>query len=240
MLGTIRKIRERRTPGYLEEKMKERKITGNRDEKEKSRELTPAEEKRLRRFEELSDSLIGQGYRRVELTVSIVKANIFAVVLLIPLLIVGGGLFFLRNHSMIGGLGKMNPLLFVVLFFAMIVVHELIHGLSWSLFAENRWKDIEFGFMKQYLTPYCTCGVPLKKGAYIFGALMPLVLLGILPMIVGILWGHFGLLLLGIIMADSAAGDILIVWKILRYRSDAETIVYIDHPTQAGGVIFEK
>ena len=70
--------------------MKERKITGNRDEKEKSRELTPAEEKRLLRFEELSDRLIGQEYRRVELTVSIVKANIFAVVLLIPLLIAGG------------------------------------------------------------------------------------------------------------------------------------------------------
>ncbi len=220
--------------------MKERKITGNRDEKEKSRELTPAEEKRLLRFEELSDRLIGQGYRRVELTVSIVKANIFAVVLLIPLLIAGGGLFFLRNHSMSGGLGKMNPLLFAALFFAMIVVHELIHGLSWSLFAENHWKDIEFGFMKQYLTPYCTCGVPLKKGAYIFGTLMPLVLLGILPMIAGILADNPGLLLLGVILADAAAGDILIVWKILRYRSEAGTIVYIDHPTQAGGVIFEK
>jgi hypothetical protein len=220
--------------------MKERKITGNRDEKEKSRELTPAEEKRLLRFEELSDRLIGQGYRRVELTVSIVKANIFAVVLLIPLLIAGGGLFFLRNHSMSGGLGKMNPLLFAALFFAMIVVHELIHGLSWSLFAENHWKDIEFGFMKQYLTPYCTCGVPLKKGAYIFGTLMPLVLLGILPMIAGILADNLGLLLLGVILADAAAGDILIVWKILRYRSEAGTIVYIDHPTQAGGVIFEK
>ena len=70
--------------------MKEKKTAlGNRDEKEKSRELSPAEERRLRRFEELSDSLIGQGYRRVELTVSIVKANIFAVVLLIPLLIAG-------------------------------------------------------------------------------------------------------------------------------------------------------
>ena len=220
--------------------MKERKSTGNRDEEEKSRELTPAEEKRLRRFEELSDSLIGQGYRRVELTVSIVKANVFAVVLLIPLLIVGLGLFFLLNHNMNKAPEMMNPILFLVLLFAMIVVHELIHGLSWSLFAENRWKDIEFGFMKQYLTPYCTCGVPLRKGAYIFGALMPLVLLGILPMIVGILADNLGLLLLGVILADAAAGDILIVWKILRFRSEAGTVVYIDHPTQAGGVIFEK
>ena len=221
--------------------MKEKNsVLGNRDEKEKNRELSPAEERRLRRFEELSEELTGQGYRRVELTVSIVKANIFGVVLLLPLLIVGIGLFFLHNHSVSGGLGMLNPILFLVLLFALIVVHELIHGLSWSLFAEHHWKDIEFGFMKQYLTPYCTCGVPLKKGAYIFGALMPLILLGILPMIAGILTGSFGLLLLGIIMADSAAGDIMIVWKILRYRSEAETIVYIDHPTQAGGVIFEK
>ena len=221
--------------------MKEKNsVLGNRDEKEKSRELSPAEERRLRRFEELSEELTGQGYRRVELTVSIVKANIFGVVLLLPLLIVGIGLFFLHNHSVSGGLGMLNPILFLVLLFALIVVHELIHGLSWSLFAEHHWKDIEFGFMKQYLTPYCTCGVPLKKGAYIFGALMPLILLGILPVIAGILTGSFGLLLLGIIMADSAAGDHMIVWKILRYRSEAETIVYIDHPTQAGGVIFEK
>ena len=69
---------------------------------------------------------------------------------------------------------------------------------------------------------------------------MPLLLLGILPMISWLLADNPGLLLLGIIMADAAAGDILIVWKILCYRSEAGTVVYIDHPTQAGGVIFEK
>ena len=69
---------------------------------------------------------------------------------------------------------------------------------------------------------------------------MPLIVLGILPMAVGILAGSLSVLLLGIIMADAAAGDILIVWKILRYRSEADSIVYMDHPTQAGGVIFEK
>ena len=135
---------------------------------------------------------------------------------------------------------SLNPLLFLVLFVALIVAHELIHGLSWSIFTPRHWKDVEFGFMKQYLTPYCTCRVPLAKGQYIFGALMPLVLLGLLPMLAGILAGSMGLMLLGVIMTDSAAGDILIVWKILRYRSDAGEIVYVDHPTQAGGVIFER
>ena len=213
---------------------------GNQDKKEKARELTEDEKKRLKDFEELADRMVQQGYCRVELTVSIIKANWFAILLLIPLFVVGGGLFYLKNR----GLGDERLISSLLIFFGaylvLIVVHELIHGVSWSLFAEHHWKDIAFGFMKQYMTPYCSCRVPLSKGQYIFGALMPLILLGIVPMLVGILIGSWLITLLGIVMADAAAGDILIVWNLLKYRSEAKEIVYMDHPTQAGGVIFEK
>ncbi len=213
---------------------------GNQDKKEKARELTEDEKKRLKDFEELADRMVQQGYRRVELTVSIIKANWFAILLLIPLFVVGGGLFYLKNR----GLGDERLISSLLIFFGaylvLIVVHELIHGVSWSLFAEHHWKDIAFGFMKQYMTPYCSCRVPLSKGQYIFGALMPLILLGIVPMLVGILIGSWLITLLGIVMADAAAGDILIVWNLLKYRSEAKEIVYMDHPTQAGGVVFEK
>ncbi|MBQ6564353.1 MAG: DUF3267 domain-containing protein [Clostridia bacterium] len=213
---------------------------GNQDKKEKARELTVDEKKRLKDFEELADRMVQQGYRRVELTVSIIKANWFAILLLIPLFVVGGGLFYLKNR----GLGDERFISSLLIFFGaylvLIVVHELIHGVSWSLFAEHHWKDIAFGFMKQYMTPYCSCRVPLSKGQYIFGALMPLILLGIVPMLVGILIGSWLITLLGIVMADAAAGDILIVWNLLKYRSEAKEIVYMDHPTQAGGVVFEK
>lgn len=221
--------------------MREKKRNpGNQDEKEKARKLTPEEERRLRAFEDMADAMCAQGYRRTELTVGIVRANLFAVLLLIPLMILGIGLFFLKNREPGGEFGPLTPVWFFLVLLVLIVVHELIHGLSWALFAEHHGKDIAFGFMKQYLTPYCSCKVPLSKGQYIFGALMPLILLGVLPMIAGILAGSFPVLLMGIIMADAAAGDILIVWKILRYKSTAEHIIYIDHPTQAGGVIFEK
>lgn len=218
----------------------ERKDLGNRDEREKARTLTAAEQKRLNRFEALAADRIEQGYRRVELTVSVVKANVFAMVLLIPLTVAGVGLYLLKNRGFDFSFTTATLLLFLAVFLAMIVVHELLHGLGWSFFAERRFKDIEFGFMKQYLTPYCTCLVPLTKGQYILGALLPCVALGVLPMIAGILVGSLPLLFLGIVMTDSAAGDILIVWKILRYRSEAREIVYMDHPTQAGGVIFER
>ena len=224
--------------------MREKKF-GNQDTRETSRELTEAERKRLNRFEDLSAKMTEQGYRRTELTVSIVKANIFAVVLLIPLLVIGFGLLLLVNRDGLGGFDEAarqpaSLLLFVLIFIVLIVVHEGIHGVSWAVFTERHFRDIEFGFMKQYLTPYCTCGVPLSRGQYIFGALMPFLLLGVLPMAAGILLGSVSVLIMGIIMADSAAGDLMIVRNILRYKSDAAEVVYIDHPTQAGGVIFER
>lgn len=216
----------------------------NPNDAEKARKLTEAEQRRMARFEALAQKMTEQGYQRVDLTVGLVGANVFGILLLIPLLVVGLGLFFLRSPQNPTFFDPKNGLLGLLIFFAvffiLIIVHELIHGLSWAIFSENHWKDISFGFIKEYLTPYCACCVPLKKGQYIFGALMPLVVLGILPMIAGIALGSMPVLLMGIIMADAAAGDILIVWRILRYPSKGKEIVYIDHPTQAGGVIFEK
>ena len=217
-----------------------KKEFGNTDSKEKARELSPAEKQRLEKFEALSDDLILQGYRRTELTISIVKANIFAIGLMVAALVIGLVLFFLANDPDSVTIRRVNPLLWILAFAVLIVVHELIHGVSWAIFTEHHFGDIAFGFMKQYLTPYCACAVPLSKGQYIFGALMPLLLVGILPMIVGILSGSFFWLLIGAALVAGAGGDIQIVGNILRYKSEADDILYIDHPTQAGGVIFER
>ena len=121
-----------------------------------------------------------------------------------------------------------------------IIILEGIHGLTWSFFAPGGFKDIEFGFMKQYLTPYCTCGTPLGKGPYIAGALMPLAVLGIVPWIVSLLCGSTLLLYLSLVMILAAGGDMLIVAELLRHRSDAEEQLVCDHPTQAGCVLFER
>ncbi|MCR5230436.1 MAG: DUF3267 domain-containing protein [Solobacterium sp.] len=206
--------------------------------KKEKRTLTAAEKRRLERFEETAENLRQQGYVRHDLTVSIVKANVFSVFLLIPLAFIGYGGYYLVHHTI--EFGGMNPLVFFLLMLVLIVVHELIHGISWSFFAPHGFKDIEFGIMMQYLTPYCTCLAPLKKSRYVFGSAMPLIILGILPMIAGIVLRNPAVLLMGIIMADGAAGDIMVIARVLGYKSNAEDIVYMDHPTEAGGVIFER
>ncbi len=51
---------------------------------------------------------------------------------------------------------------------------------------------------------------------------------------------YFVLYLLGLIMIIGASGDIMIVFMILTHRSRAKDVLFMDHPTQAGGVVFEK
>lgn len=209
---------------------------------EKNRKLSAKEQRRLNVFEETCERLSQEGYKKTDLTISIVKANLFVFLLAIPVVAIGVLLFAWKNPISLLMPSPQGSLLFFVLFFVLVVVHELIHGLTWSLYAEHHFKDIEFGFMKEYLTPYCTCTTPLLKSHYIMGALMPCIVLGILPTVIGILLGSHLLFWIGIVMILAAGGDIMIVIKVLAYKSQSgsEEILVYDHPTQAGSVIFEK
>ncbi len=211
---------------------------GKAERTKENRALSEAEQRRLERFNRIAEEMQQQGYTRHDLTINIGKANLFAVLLLIPLFVIGYGLNYLVNQRL--NIGGLNLLFFFVAFLVLIVVHELIHGLFWSLYTPHHFKDIEFGIMKASMTPYCTCLVPLNKRQYVIGTVMPLVILGVVPMIAGIAVDNANLLFLGIVMADAAAGDIMIIAKLLAYKSDADEITYMDHPTEAGGVVFER
>ena len=206
--------------------------------KEKQRILSEEEQKRLTQFEQTSEELKKQGYVRHDLTIGMGKAGWIAIFMLVPLFIAGYGLYYLVHHRI--EMTGFNGASFLITFLLLTAVHELIHGISWSIFTPNHFKDIAFGIMMPYLSPYCTCRVPLKKSQHIFGTAMPFILLGIVPAMIGIAAGQPKVLLMGILMIDIAVGDILIILKILVYKSSAKDIVYMDHPTDAGGVIFER
>ena len=130
-----------------------------------------------------------------------------------------------------------QSLLFVLLFIVGIIIHELIHGFFFGLFTKNGFKSIRFGVMRQMLTPYCHCKEPLKIKHYFLGALMPALLLGVVPAVISLFIGSGLLLLLGVIFTGAAAGDFMVVW-ILR-KEHPETYVQ-DHPSEAGCFVYRK
>lgn len=209
----------------------------------KDRKLTKAEEKRKKIYEEEKQKLIDAGYTEKDLTIGVVYANVMAFVLGLPIIIVLGILFFkynLGNSEMSFTFTIKESVIFLITLLVLIVVHELIHGAFWAIFAKNHLKSIEFGFMAQYLTPYCCCKEVLTKGQYIIGGIMPTVILGLIPAVVSIFTGSWLVFLIGCIMILSGGGDMTIILKLLMYRSPKQDILYMDHPYECGLVVFER
>lgn len=188
-----------------------------------------------------------ENYQKEKITINIGWANIFALLLLIPLLlIIGIPYYFIwkGNLNLLQMLDQLTPLgagmrilSIIIIFILGIVLHELIHGFIWSFFTREGFRSMKFGVLWEMLTPYCHCKEPLKKKHYVSGAIMPGIVLGLLPSFLSLITGSPGMLVFGIFFTTAAAGDILIVWSIRKEKGD---IYVLDHPSEAGCYILRK
>lgn len=204
-------------------------------QKKKERTLTKKEAARKERIDAITEDLKMQGYVRKDQIISIVYANVMAIVLSIPFIILFGVWFFASNDVNIN-----FPFWGYFAIIVLIPVHEAIHGITWGLFAPSKFKTIEFGFMVEQLTPYCYCGEPLKKYQYILGSFMPCLILGIIPCVVAVYTNSLLLLIIGILMIMGAGGDLTVILKMLFYKSAASEEIIMDHPTECGFIVFER
>ena len=180
-----------------------------------------------------------EGYTKTDLTVGIIQANIFAIILMMPFAGIVIFLYRMKNPSGDFYFGAGFIWLFA-LFLFLIVVHEGIHGLTWSMFAKKHFHSIEFGVIWQALTPYCTCSEPLSKWQYIIGAAMPTLILGFALSAAAVCFGNPELTALSVMMIFSGGGDGLIILKLMLHRTKGKTVVYYDHPYECGVVAFER
>lgn len=206
--------------------------------KAKERKLTAVEQKRKEEFKKLSERLMSEGYTPNHITMSVLDANIYGTLIAIPFALPILILFLIKGN--VFTVEMWNFILAYVIVIALIVVHELIHGITWAAFVENGWKSISFGFIKEYLTPYCSCNQPMKKHQIIIGAFMPTLLLGIIPGVIAVLNGSTMLLIVALFMIFGGCGDLLVIFKLLCYRSKSKDTLYIDHPYEVGTAVFEK
>ena len=177
---------------------------------------------------------------RTDLSISMEKANLYSLVFALPLAALLVALYVLR-WEVGGAISGFNSLFgafltFLIVFFAGIVLHELIHGLTWMLFGRKPLRAIRFGFQLKTLTPYAHCTEPMGVNAYRIGTVMPGILLGLFPTLLGIMNGNGWLLAFGALFTMAAGGDFLILW--LLKDVDRRKLVE-DHPTRAGCYILD-
>jgi hypothetical protein len=112
-----------------------------------------------------------------------------------------------------------------------LVVHELIHAVTWFLAGRLTWSSIAFGVNWSVLTPFAHAKVPLPINAYRIGAAMPGLLLGVIPVLLGVALGWPRLFMFGGAFLGLAAGDLLILMVLAKVPSGA---LVQDHPSRFG------
>lgn len=190
----------------------------------------------------ISETLIKEQYTKEDKTISMLKANILAIVIMAPIAII---LFFF--YTMIRGFpdlleyglqGYFNELLMIIIGFLILsVLHELVHGFVWHLYCDKKWKSIQFGIVLKLLTPYCHCKELLNVQQYRLGTIAPLLVTGILPYIISLIFGNFILMAISIFMVIGAGGDVTILLLLMKEKSSA---IICDHPSLCGCVLYRE
>lgn len=130
---------------------------------------------------------------------------------------------------------RIHIILYTILF---IFAHELLHGIGFRYICGASWKNIRYGFIKKYLTPYCTCkDLVTERNRFIGVILLPTIILGIVTAIITyysnnlfwtIVWGY---------VFSGGAGDIYMAYDIFKYP---KIYKFMDHPSELGYIVYEN
>src|SRR5512145_3395011 len=89
-----------------------------------------------------------------------------------------------------------------------IIMHELIHGLFFALYAENGFRAVSFGFSHTMFSPYCHCKDPVRVKHYRRAGIAPTLILGIMPLAFALITGVNWIKTLGILLTIGGLGDV--------------------------------
>ena len=186
--------------------------------KKNERKLTEKELKRKEQFEILRADMQKNGYKEKALTIGILQANVGAIIIMLPFVVLTAVIYFTVNSIGTREISLRFSILLLPILLVLIVLHELIHGLVWGCFAKNHFHSIEFGVIWKALTPYCTCSEPMKKWQYMLGGAMPTLILGAGTAVIAVATGQLLLFFIAELMIFSGGGDFLIILKIRQRR----------------------
>ena len=167
-------------------------------------------------------------------TVSMLGANLLVLVSAGPLVAALALAFAARwgLPALAGGVYHLlDPVVLLITIPTGVMAHELIHALTWSAFARRPLSAIQFGFQWRSVSPYAHPRDPMPVGPYRAGAVMPALLMGLLPGALAIATGASLLMAWSLVFTLAAGGDLVVLW--LLRGVEAGRLVE-DHPTRAG------
>lgn len=179
---------------------------------------------------------------KTDRSISMARANLYSILFIIPIALMALLYYCIWGAAPLSGLFRENTpwsiyLTALFVFIIGVVVHEWIHAFSWMYFSKMPRAAIKFGINWKALSPYAHCTQPMDISAYRLGTMLPGLLLGIVPYVIGLFFGNIWIALFGLVFTFAASGDAIILWS-LRRVSKGQWVE--DHPHRAGCYVIDQ
>lgn len=157
--------------------------------------------------------------------------NVMAIVVL--------GIMVVLTHFLTGNFDfitdvNLNYFLFLV---GWLILHELLHGVGFLSLGKVKNKNVVLGAELEKGIFYCMCKQKISKLNILISLLYPLVLIGIVTYVIGLIMGNNLLIFLSIVNISGAVGDMVMTYDILVMPND---IMYLDLDDTTSFTILSK
>lgn len=186
-------------------------------------------------------------YKEEEVTITAKHMHLKALYMMLPLVVITLTPYYLiwRDHVTIDSVRSFiqaarswqgyGTTVIIAVLITGIVLHELLHGLTWAMFSKKGFRSIQFGVLWKELTPYSHCTEAMPVRHFRICILMPALILGILPTLVSYVTGSFWFAVFGAVFTAAAAGDFMILSLLKNENGD---YLVRDHPDKLGYYIY--
>jgi hypothetical protein len=161
-----------------------------------------------------------ENYEQIEKVPNGVLINILGLLLLIIL----GPSFVFLYYKIWGNFGIVfnynipimikvfNAIVSISILSGFLILHETIHGIFWS-----KYTDVKVGVILKSLFRFFYCNKPIRIGHYINGLIIPSIILGIIPLIIGMFFGNMFVYGFGLLFIIAGSDDFYIIYQLRRY-----------------------
>lgn len=181
-----------------------------------------------------------QGYDKEQKIVMVEKAIKQGFLIIIPFVLILIGIYYIKygwydltKHPWVDYFKVMG------IFFVGFAIHELLHGLLYIIFTEQRKESLSYGYDPNYLKPYCNCLEPITIKQFRIVKILPLVVTGIIPYIIAIVSGNFHLVISSAFLVGLCGVDVYIL-ILTRKVENTSFIVSSDNESEYGGIIYNR
>ena len=187
-------------------------------------------------FAEQRQKLLNEGFTEHVHTKSDYGAGITSLIFGIPFMIIYILVFKNFTEVQTPYPSLFSLIIIFVLIYISTPIHELLHAVGWCGFSRKNFENIYIFIPSGFSDAYCHYTMPLTFGKYVFGTLLPFIVLSLFFFILSLITESKEMMYFSLFTAFSCGSDIASVFTAMKYKN----AVFLDYPVKCGFAAYKK